>query len=110
MSRGSRKPGAVPNAADPRAVREAEKREKNRARQRADAYKQLLDLPAGRLVLWDLLDGTNVFATTFDTNGARMAFNEGQRNVGLRVLATITDVRPDAFLLMQREAADRART
>ena len=38
-----------------------------------------------------------------------MAFREGERNVGIRLLADITEASPDAYLLMLKEANDERR-
>lgn len=39
-----------------------------------------------------------------------MAFSEGERNVGLRLLAELTAASPELYLLMLKEVEDERRT
>lgn len=61
----------------------------------------------GRGWMYDLLESCHVFASSFDTNALSMAFNEGSRNVGLRVLASIMATAPDEYVRMMREKNER---
>ena len=45
-----------------------------------------------------------VFRSTFHTSGSVMAFNEGTRSQGIKLLTQIMATNPDAFTLMQKEA------
>jgi len=54
--------------------------------------------------MWELLDKTGVFrGGLIDT--ARLLFNEGARNVGLKYLADIQRLAPHQFIIMQAEHA-----
>lgn len=50
-----------------------------------DAKAVLMDTPAGRRVLWHLLEFCGVFSTTF-TGNSQTFFKEGARSVGLHLL------------------------
>lgn len=73
-------------------------------RQEQEDIKWLLAHRPGRRIAWKLMSDAGVFRTTFNTSGSVMAFNEGQRAQGLKLLAQIMALAPDAFTLMQKEA------
>jgi hypothetical protein len=75
-----------------------------KARQRDEAFRWLMADRKGRLLMWELLDKTGVFrGGLIDT--ARLLFNEGARNVGLRYLGDIQRLAPQQFITMQAEQA-----
>jgi hypothetical protein len=77
-----------------------------RRRQRDEAFRWLMSDRKGRLLMWELLDKTGVFrGGLHDT--ARLLFNEGARNVGLKYLADIQRLAPHQFTTMQAEATAR---
>lgn len=67
-------------------------------------FKWLMGSKRGRRIVWRLLDRAGVFRLSFNTNSMQMAFNEGNRNFGNRILAMINSVSPEAFTLMMKEA------
>jgi hypothetical protein len=79
---------------------------RTKARQRDEAFRWLMGDHKGRLLVWELLDKTGVFrGGLIDT--ARLLFNEGARNVGLKYLADIQRLTPQQFVTMQAEATAR---
>jgi len=64
----------------------------------------LMSLPAGRRFLWRLLTQSGVFRSSFSSDPLVMAMNEGQRNVGLRVVGAIMAACPEKYLDMMRLA------
>lgn len=64
----------------------------------------LMSLPAGRRFLWRLLTQSGVFRSSFSPDPLVMAMNEGQRNVGLRVVGAIMAACPEKYLDMMRLA------
>lgn len=95
------------NAADRKQVRAAEKAAAQSAANRREMLGQIMSAPPGREWIHDTLVFCHVFETTFDDSAARMGFLEGQRSVGLRLLADIMRYCPDAYILMMQEAGDR---
>jgi len=41
--------------------------------------------------------------TSFNNSGSVMAFNEGQRNIGLMLQAEVLEANPDAYMTMLTE-------
>lgn len=91
---------------DPFRKEEVEAREEERIRRQklANSLKAVLATRDGRVILWQLLSDTGIYRSSFDRDIAVMAFNEGQRNIGLRLLDRIMSVDADAYKLMQDEA------
>lgn len=73
-----------------------------REQRRLNGLKQILDSKDSRAYLWDLLDFCGVGRTSFTGNSTTF-FNEGQRNVGLRIQADLTKHYPDSYLTMLKE-------
>lgn len=67
--------------------------------------KWLMSSKRGRRIVWRLLDQAGTFRLSFNTNAMQMAFAEGNRNYGNRMLAMINTVCPELYLVMQNEAA-----
>ena len=79
---------------------------RTKARQRDEAFRWLMSDRKGRFLMWELLDKTGVFrGGLIDT--ARLLFNEGARNVGLKYLSDIQRLTPHQFVAMQAEATAR---
>ena len=65
-------------------------------------FKWIVSNKRGRRYIWRLLEKAGVFRSSFTGNSATF-FNEGQRNLGLSVLAMIHEHTPDAYTLMLNE-------
>ena len=66
----------------------------------------LMKLPAGRRVVWRLLEQAGVWRSVFSPEPLRMAFAEEQRNLGLWLLDWVMRECPDEYDLMMRETRD----
>lgn len=95
------------DASDRKQVRKAEKLVKLAERNRASILVQLASTAAGREYLWNELSESHIFASTYSDNSQRMAFLEGQRSSGLRLLDAIMQSCPDQFIQAMREANGR---
>ena len=71
---------------------------------------KLMSEPAGRRWVYNFLASCRIYATSFATNALAMAFNEGDRNAGLRLLVDITEASPDLYLLMLKEVQNERNT
>ena len=70
------------------------------------AWAEVLSSHKGRLVIWDILEQCGVYRSTY-TGNAMGTFLEGQRQIGLWMLAErITAHSPRTFPEMQLEAAE----
>lgn len=70
---------------------------------------ELLDLEwvmsdgRGRRVVWRLLEQAGVFRLSYTGDALSTAFNEGQRNIGLRLMADCLEAAAEKYLVMQAE-------
>lgn len=71
-----------------------------------DDFKWLMSNKRGRRFVWRLLERTGVFRTSF-TGTSATYFNEGQRNVGLMLIAQVNDCCPDAYAQMLQESKQK---
>lgn len=101
--------GAV--MSDPTDIRQQERqresaelaRKAQRDQEAAD-YGWLMADKRGRRIVAGLLERAGVFRSSFaGENSHATAFNEGQRNAGLVLLATINDHAPKGYALMLEE-------
>jgi hypothetical protein len=67
----------------------------------------LMSSPRGRRLVWWLLAKCGVSRTSFNNSGSVMAFNEGQRNIGLLLQAEVLDASPEAYMTMLTEQRKR---
>lgn len=98
----------VKNAGDPNDVKGAGRQERALERRRLTFYKTVLGTEAGRAVMWDLLCQTGLFESSF-SQSSLIYFNEGRRNVGLKLRADLELADESAVEQMEREARIRRR-
>ena len=92
-----------------RAKAEADTRNKlNKDTEESD-IKWLMGSKRGRRIVWRLLDQAGTFRLSFNTNAMQMAFAEGNRNAGNRLLAVIHSQCPELYPVMLNEATHDAR-
>jgi len=72
-------------------------------------FKWIVSNKRGRRFVWSLLEKAGVFRSSFTGNSATF-FNEGQRNIGLAVLAMVHEHAPDAYTLMLSEHKENDRS
>jgi len=78
---------------------EARKREKT---QEAEDFKWLMKDKRGRRFVWGQLERTGVYRSSF-TGNSETFFREGERNIGLMLMAMIHEHSPEAYHLMLKE-------
>ncbi len=87
----------------------AKKRQEALSEQQRETIKAdtrwLMQDKRGRRFAWRLLERTGVFASSF-TGNSETFFREGQRNVGLALLAQIHEHTPELYSVMVKEAQD----
>jgi|GEM_PF-325959 len=64
----------------------------------------------GRRVVWRWLDAAGVWRLSFNTDAVLMAFNEGGRNQGLRLLQALLAACPAFYHVMMQENQDERNT
>jgi hypothetical protein len=92
------------NASDRKSIRTAEKASNLRAIQDREAIASIMSTIPGRAWMWRQLSAAHIFVNNFTANALQEAFNSGERNFGLRLLADIMLHCPDAYLQMTKEA------
>jgi hypothetical protein len=95
------------NTANPQEVKEQAKKQKSARDREVDDVFFLLGTPQGRRFIWRYLEQCGLFASSFHHSGSQMYFNEGQRNVGLRLLADVNEANPAAYVTMMQEAKEK---
>lgn len=66
--------------------------------------KWLMASKRGRRIAWRLLEEAGIFRISFNTNAMQMAFNEGNRNYGNKLLNSIHTLCPELYPVMLKEA------
>lgn len=95
----------VKNAADERQLKEADKHLKHRRLIEIEDLKFILKTEQGRRLLYRYLCECGVYRTSFTGNSTTF-YNEGMRNIGLKLLADIEEAMPEAYLLMIKEKGE----
>jgi hypothetical protein len=98
------------SAADRKSIRRLEKQAEVDAASRAGVIRNLMSTVDGRAWMWHQLSTAHIFASTFTPDPLITAFNEGQRAIGLAMLADILSTCPDQYIQAQREANVRSTT
>jgi len=80
---------------------EAEKRVQQKNEE--DDFKWLMQSKRGRRIIWRLLEQAGVFRISFNQNSMTMAFNEGGRNYGLKILDLVHTLTPELYPTMLKE-------
>jgi hypothetical protein len=68
-----------------------------------DDLKWLMSNKRGRRIVFRMLDSAGVWRISFNTNALQMAFNEGTRNAGLKLVNLVTTHCPSNFMKMMEE-------
>ena len=97
----------VKNAADEQQVKRAGQKVRDRRMLELDDLRWVLSERPGRRHIWSRLDGLH--ASSFNTNGSIVFFNEGRRDVQLKLLADVMEASPELYLTMQQEAIEDQR-
>lgn len=69
----------------------------------AEDVKWLMASKRGRRIAWRQLERAGVFQLSFNTTAMTMAFNEGRRSEGLRLLSQIHESCPEHYVTMMQE-------
>lgn len=83
--------------------REEDARKRVARQQEIGDLKWLMSSPRGRRFVWRLLDLSGPFRLSFDTNAMKMAFQEGNRNMGNQLLNEVMNLCPELYPVMVKE-------
>jgi hypothetical protein len=93
----------VRNAADPKQVRRAARKEAQLEEQFTAALRDVLSTTRGRFVIWELLRRAGVFRSIWVMT-AEIHYRAGQQDFGHRIQADVLKASESAYELMSREA------
>lgn len=82
---------------------DADARKALAAKQKAADFLWLMRDARGRRLVWRQLSEAGVFLQSFNPDAMTMAFNEGRRSAGLRLLDQVHTLCPDLYTTMMKE-------
>jgi hypothetical protein len=74
------------------------------AQTRIEDMRWLMSDPRGRRFVWRQLEESGIYRSSYSNDALAMAFNEGERNRGLKLLDEISRHCPKGLSEMQKEA------
>jgi len=98
----------VRNAADPKQIKRAERKDRERAELFRAALKATLETPAGRVVFWELLRLARVYESIWHPS-AEIHYLAGRQDYGHELMALLIEADDELFALMETEARARAK-
>lgn len=84
----------------------ARKKQELRAHREAEDFRWIVSTPQGRRFVWEMLAQAGVFRSVFSADALVMAYNEGNRVAGLKLLVKLMNVAPKAHEMMMKENAN----
>ncbi len=93
----------VKNAADESQVKEADYKAKRGRERELDDVRYVLSNVQGRRFLWRYIKECGIFQTSFTGVANTTFFREGEKNVGLRMMADINESEPEMWITMMKE-------
>ena len=97
----------VRNAGDVQQVKRARQIERAATEARRNLVAQQMASYEGRWFVSDLIVAAGIYALSMAADPYVTAFHEGQRDYGLHLVAELTRLCPDEYLLMERERIAR---
>ena len=95
------------DASDPNHVAQAQKKAKTKKLMIKDGLRSLLSTKNGRAWLWDLMSELGPFQTSFTSSDPMtVAYNTGRKDVGLKLLATLTTPENIGWFVKMMEEAN----
>lgn len=91
---------------DPKDARKIALEAKRRRVEYLDVIRAVMGLKQGRRFIGELLSWCHVRGSSFNPDPIKMAFAEGERNIGLRLEADLIEASPEHYLEFLREHGD----
>jgi len=98
----------VRNAADPKQVGRASRKEEDREKLFGAAMAAVMATQPGRLLVWSLLERASVFESIWSPD-VKMHYRAGKQDFGHMIQAAALDAGEPNYELMEREARARKR-
>lgn len=84
--------------------RKKQDREKTRRDRELNDIRRICGRSEGRRLFWRIFTRAHIYETTFTGDPLAGAFKEGERNLGLFLLADLMEAAPDRLMEMMKEA------
>lgn len=97
----------VRNASDPQQVKRAKYKERYNRKDEIKDMTELLQDARFRKFIWRYLDFCGVYRSSWSP-GPEIHFNEGRRDVGLKLMTDIQESDPESLIIMMKEAKKHA--
>lgn len=94
-------------AADPAQVKYSAWKERDTKKRQAEDMRSVLGTIQGRRLIWRYLKECRIFEVSFTGNSTTF-FNEGMRNIGLKILSDINEADPGAYNKMLSESKENS--
>lgn len=94
----------VKNAGDPKQVRDGKVKEQSKRDEELADMRFILSSVEGRRFIWRYLSRCRIFEVSYLGNANDTIFNEGSREIGLRILDEVTHADPRAYMKMVNES------
>ena len=91
------------NTADEEVVEQSRKKEKRGREREIEDLRDVLATKQGRNVLMRYMRSAGLFSRCFTGSSNQTCFNEGAREVAIKMLDEINEANPDSFQLMLKE-------
>ena len=91
---------------NPENVKELARSARGREAIKTTVLRNIMGSQAGRGWMFELLTLCHVYETSFSTNALSMAYHEGERNIGLKLVAALAVACPERYIEMMREGGD----
>lgn len=99
------------NASDERQVKKARRKAAQAQAIKHDVVRKVMSSAPGRAWIYEMLDACHIYHTPFMVgNPDGTAFNLGEHNRGLALLADVQAAAPDLYLQMIQEAKNSSNT
>jgi hypothetical protein len=97
------------NASDPAQVAAKRRSAGKKRKANESVVYTIMSTQSGREWVHSLLESCHCFGTSFTGEAMTMAFKEGERNIGLLIIAQIMKAAPDEFIIMLKEQNKNAK-
>lgn len=105
----TKKRSFVDNAADPKQVKNAQKKEKKKELEESEDLRFVMKDQRGRRVIWRILSECGAYHSVFSTNSLVTHYNSGKQDLGHWLMAEATSVDENLYFSMFKENSELGR-
>jgi hypothetical protein len=94
------------DASDPKQVKDRIKQLRVQENIKDDLLRRIMETREGRSWFFEILESAHIWRSSFSVEALAMGFAEGERNMGLRLLADLMRACPARYIEMVQEARE----